>query len=156
MLQADHLTWAPNCVRVSMRTWKKKKRISDFNCWNEEGKIDTYGRLCVDVSAPDDLGSFQRPVFACPSPQSHNSGHFWFHTFRSLLILQSLFLCHWILISFFLLLLSNLLPCSAMSISFRPEAAWLIFLTQKSVMPFDVCWAFSRGEISSSSDELPV
>ena len=28
--------------------------------------------------------------------------------------------------------------------------------TQKSVKPLDVCWAFSRGEISSSSDELPV
>lgn len=31
-----------------------------------------------------------------------------------------------------------------------------MFLTQKSVSPLDVCWTFSRGEISSSSDELPV
>ena len=47
-------------------------------------------------------------------------------------------------------------PCSAMSISLRPNAAWLMFLTQKSLSPFEVCCDFSRGDSSSSSDELPV
>lgn len=41
---------------------------------HEEGI--THGRLGVDVSTSDNFGSFERPVFAGPFPQRHNSRHF--------------------------------------------------------------------------------
>lgn len=39
-------------------------------------KGNTNGRLGVDVGTADNFGSFQRPIFAGPSPQRHNAGHF--------------------------------------------------------------------------------
>lgn len=47
-------------------------------------------------------------------------------------------------------------PCSAMSISRRPKPCWLMLRTQKSLLSRLFFWHFSRGDTSSSSDELPV
>lgn len=47
-------------------------------------------------------------------------------------------------------------PCSAISISLRPKACWLMFLTQKSENPEELFCNFSLGDTSSSSEELPV
>lgn len=48
------------------------------------------------------------------------------------------------------------IPCSAISISRRPNACWLMLRTQKSVLPLEFCCVFSRGDTSSSSELLPV
>lgn len=46
------------------------------------------------------------------------------------------------------------LPCSAISISRLPNSACLMFFTQKSLLPLELTWVRSRGEVSSS--ELSV
>lgn len=47
-----------------------------------------------------------------------------------------------------------LLPCSAISISRRPNSACLMFFTQKLLLPLELVCCFSRGDTSSS--ELSV
>ena len=37
--------------------------------------INTHGRLGVDMSAPDDFGSLQGPIFTGPSPERHDARH---------------------------------------------------------------------------------
>lgn len=46
------------------------------------------------------------------------------------------------------------LPCSAISISLRPNSACLMFLTQKSLLPLEFFCCLSLGDVSSS--ELSV
>ena len=46
------------------------------------------------------------------------------------------------------------LPCSAISISLRPNSACLMFLMQKSPLPLEFFCCLSRGDVSSS--ELSV
>lgn len=46
------------------------------------------------------------------------------------------------------------LPCSAISISLRPNSACLMFLTQKSLLPLELFCCLSLGDVSSS--ELSV
>lgn len=46
------------------------------------------------------------------------------------------------------------LPCSAISISRRPNSACLMFFTQKLLLPLELVCCLSRGETSSS--ELSV
>lgn len=45
-------------------------------------------------------------------------------------------------------------PCSAISISLRPKSDCLMFLMQKSALPFEFFCCLSRGDVSSS--ELSV
>lgn len=136
-------------------------------------RLNQNGGLRVDMSASHNLGVFQRLCkdisqifFLFLSQSNENLSKNWiFISLKRYPGVNHLWCCwreRWCeryTLSSAARFRNAMIPgisCSAISISLRPKAFWLMLRTQKSVKPFSVFWIFSRGETSSSSDELPV
>lgn len=111
----------------------------------------TDRRLCRDVCAANHFGSSQRFPPRCLLPQGHQSRHLFTSqedTFNAHMHLYSMY------VKFKDLNSIKSLPCSAISISLRPNSAFKMSLTQKSEEPLEVFCCFSLGEDPSSELSL--
>lgn len=126
----------------------------------------TDRRLCGDVCAANHFGTSQRFLLRCFLPQGHQSWHLFTpqeDTFSHITLLiyevghtsfavspiagiEETVLCGFNFV--------KSLPCSAISISLRPNSAFVMSLTQKSEEPLEVFCCFSLGEDPSSELSL--